>query len=85
MALEIDLKDLKDAGFDKYLSRTAYGTKEDYLGGDPRYMSARNISGGSFGKTTVIRVGLIKIDGANGRIIINDGTNDRVAIGNLDF
>lgn len=67
---------IEDAGFDKYLRRTNYG------GGDPRYNSVRNIASGTMSDDTVINVGrYVKIDGKNRRIVVNDGTDDRILIG----
>lgn len=78
-----DIKSLEDRGFNKYLSRTSYGKPEEVVGGTPRYISARNLSGGRLSSTTTINLGSdnIKIDGGNRRIVISDGSTDRILIG----
>lgn len=79
MAINIDLKTIADTNFDKFLNRNPFGN----AGYVPRYSSAVDIAGGTLGDGTVINLGskYIKIDGKNRRIIINDGTYDRVLIG----
>ena len=85
MAIDIDLKDISEAGFNNYGSRTSYGAFEGAIGGQQRYLKSFDIAGGNFSKNTVIELGspYIKIDGKNRRIIINDGVNDRILIGYL--
>jgi len=77
-----DVETIKDAGFNQYLYRTTYDAKDV----SSEFTSATNIAGGTLGLNTVINIGtkLIRIDGKKHRIIVNDGTTDRVIIGNLD-
>ena len=77
-----DIETIKDAGFNRFLSRTDFSLQDM----KSKYVSASNIAGGELGSNTVINIGskLVRIDGRHGRIIINDGTNDRIIIGNLD-
>lgn len=79
MAINIDLKTIADTNFDRFLNRNPFGN----AGYTPRYSSASDIAGGTLGDGTVINLGseYIKIDGKNRRIIINDGTYDRILIG----
>lgn len=76
-----DITTIKDAGFNNYLVRTKYGANPE----PSKYLSASNITGGQLGSNTVINIGskLVRIDGKNGRIIINDGVTDRIIIGKL--
>lgn len=53
-------------------------TRKDGVEGVPR----RKLGGKEF---SADKNAYILIDQKNGRIIINDGTNDRVVIGNLTF
>ena len=80
----IDQETITDAGFDRYLSRSVF---EDAVIStampESRTIPAENIVGGVLGSEGVIYVGSknIKIDGKNKRILISDGTTDRILIG----
>lgn len=76
-----DINTITDAGFNKRLTRTNFNP----VATKSQYTSASNLAGGTLGLNAVINIGseLVRIDGPKGRIIINDGTNDRIIIGNL--
>ena len=83
MEIKIDAEDITDAGFDRYLFRSFFG--EEGRTGAPisRTLTADSLIGGIIGKEGVIYVGStnIKLDGQNKRIVINDGSDDRILIG----
>lgn len=75
--------DLTDAGFDSFLSRSVDQTPQLNLDSPQPYNNAvafdRTQISGPLGDT--MRVGKIYLNGADGNIIMNDGTNDRLLIG----
>ena len=77
MKVMVDANTIHDAGFDKFLRRDV-NMSRGYV---KRYNSAVNLSSGRLPSDTVIRIGNIKIDGKNQRIVVNDGTDDRILIG----
>lgn len=77
-----DVETIGDCGFGPYQTRTNYGSPQGYVGGTRRQTSATNLSGGRLGVDVIeLGSGSIKIDSKNKRIIINDGSDDRVLIG----
>jgi len=83
MKITIDTETIADAGFDRYLFRPFVDSEVVQSTGMSRTLTADSIVGGIIGKEGVIYVGStnIKLDGANKRIVINDGSNDRILIG----
>ena len=81
--VDMDAKTLKDAGYDTHLAKD-YGSTMDKVS---RLASAQNLTGGALGSNTTISLGngLLKIDGENNRIVINDGQFDRIIIGYGEF
>lgn len=79
-----DIEHIGEAGFDKFLRRAIL--PESTVSAPmptPRVIPAENIVGGILGSEGTIYVGSenIMIDGANKRIVISDGTNNRILIG----
>lgn len=74
------------AGFDNFLSRSIDDVSQTNLDASPpRNMAVafdRNQISGPMGDT--LQVGRVRIDGANERIILNDGENDRLLLGRDD-
>lgn len=72
------------AGFDKFLSRgdtpNLSGSLDQEVTVNNAIAFDRGQVSGAFGDT--VRIGNILLDGANSRIIMNDGTNDVLLIGN---
>ena len=83
MEIEIDTETIADAGFDRYLFRAFVEESGGVTGSFSRTMTADSIVGGVIGTEGVIYIGStnIKLDGQNKRIIINDGSDDRILIG----
>ena len=79
MARDIDIQTIGEAGFDNYLNNPTY--MANIVPTQRRYNTVKNMSGGKLSTSTVIEIGLVKIDGKNRRIIINDGVDDRILIG----
>jgi len=75
--------DLTDAGFDSFLSRSIDQTPQLNLDSPQPSNNAvafdRTQITGALGDT--LRIGRIYFDGSNGTIIMNDGTNDVLLIG----
>lgn len=75
--------DLTDAGFDSFLSRSVDQTPQLNLDSPQPFNNAvafdRTQVTGAL--SDVLRLGRIYFDGANGTIIMNDGTNDVLLIG----
>jgi len=87
MEIVIDAKTVTEAGFDEYLGRSilpdsAPTTQENLFS---RVIDASNIVGGIIGNEGILYLGSkqVRLDGKNKRIVINDGTTDRVIIGYL--
>lgn len=89
MDITYDVETVSDAGFDRYLTRSIIGDEKDpFVGGDMerrRTLDASNLVGGVIGNEGILYLGSkqVRIDGKNQRIVINDGTTDRVIIGYL--
>lgn len=79
--------DLTDSGFDGFMSRSVDGSPAINLDSPtpPQNSVAfdRTQVTGPLGDSFVI--GNITLDGSAGTIILNDGTNDRLLIGDGDF
>lgn len=75
--------DLTDAGFDGFLSRSVDDTARTNLDSPTNTSQQvafdRNQITGALGDT--FRIGRIYFDGSNGTIIMNDGQNDVLLIG----
>jgi hypothetical protein len=83
MEVIIDTQTVSDAGFNTYLTREIFMTEDQNLMIESRYTDASNLVGGIIGSEGILYLGSkqIRLDGKNKRIIINDGTTDRVLIG----
>ena len=83
MEVIIDSQTIGDAGFNTYLTREIFMTEDRNLMIETRYTDASNLVGGMIGSEGILYLGSkqIRLDGKNKRIIINDGTTDRVLIG----
>lgn len=85
MEIVQDIQTISEAGFDRYLIRTLLpeGTASVSVG--TTYTDASNLVGGIIGSEGIIYLGSkqVRLDGRNKRIVINDGTTDRVIIGYL--
>lgn len=77
--------DLTDSGFDGFISRSVDQTPQINLDSPAPSNNAiafdRNQVDGMLGDT--LTIGNIKLNGADGTIILSDGTNDRLIIGFL--
>lgn len=86
MEIVIDKSTLSEAGFNVYLNRELYSTSEDIsISIGNNQVDASNLVGGIIGSEGIIYLGSkqVRLDGKNKRIVINDGTTDRVIIGYL--
>jgi len=84
MEIISDIDNITGAGFDRYLIRRVMPTDTPKMT-DTRYLDASNLVGGIIGNEGILYLGSkqVRIDGKNKRIVINDGTTDRVIIGYL--
>ena len=82
MDVTIDANTIEEAGLNLYLVNEDWLPKQLY-DSTSRTVGAGFLASGELGSNVVISLGggLIKIDGKNKRIIINDGANDRILIG----
>jgi hypothetical protein len=85
MEIISDVQTITDAGFNKYLVRTIMPMEASIPMEESRYTDASNIVGGIIGSEGILYLGSkqVRLDGKNKRIVINDGTTDRVIIGYL--
>lgn len=85
MELIIDTQNLQDAGFNTYLTRAIPGPIREGISLGERTIDANSLVGGTIGSEGIIYLGSkqIKLDGKNRRIVISDGVNDRVIIGQI--
>lgn len=85
MEIVQDTQTLTEAGFDKYLIRDILPISDSISMTETRYMDANNLVGGIIGNEGILYLGSkqVRLDGKNKRIVINDGTTDRVIIGYL--
>jgi hypothetical protein len=83
MTIDIDVKTVSEAGYDKYLFRNTFEIEGGNAIVTSRYTDANSLVGGIIGSEGIIYLGSkqIKLDGKNRRIVISDGVNDRVLIG----
>lgn len=87
MEIVIDTQTATEAGFNVYLNRELFGTTDSNvsisIGGN--ITDASSLVGGIIGAEGIIYLGSkqVRLDGRNKRIVINDGTTDRVIIGYL--
>lgn len=87
MEIVIDKNTASEAGFNVYLNRELFGTTDSSVnisfGGN--FTDASSLVGGVIGAEGIIYLGSkqVRLDGKNKRIVINDGTTDRVIIGYL--
>jgi hypothetical protein len=75
MRIDIDVKTVSEAGYDKYLYRNTFNIAEGNAVVTSRYTEATNIVGGVLGSEGTIYVGSkqIKIDGRQRTITVEDG------------
>jgi hypothetical protein len=86
MEIVIDKNTLSEAGFNVYLNRELYSVEGSIsLTFGSNQVDASNLVGGIIGSEGIIYLGSkqVRLDGKNRRIVINDGTTDRVIIGYL--
>jgi hypothetical protein len=85
MRIDIDVKTVSEAGYDKYLFRNTFEIESGNAVVTSRYTDANSFVGGVIGSEGVMFLGSkqVRLDGKNKRIVINDGTTDRVIIGYL--
>lgn len=84
MEVVIDTQTITEAGFNTYLVRDLFGGTVGTMTVD-RTIDASNIVGGIIGREGIMYLGSkqIKLDGKNRRIVIYDGVNSRVNLGQL--
>lgn len=80
---EIDYKDIKDAGFNEYLTSEDYTKASIDSGITQDKLKADYLTGGTIGKEGPIDIGSdrFRLDGKETRQLIKDGANNRVLIG----
>lgn len=87
MEIIIDKNTATEAGFNVYLNRELFTTTDSNISISvgTNYTDASSLVGGTIGSEGIIYLGSkqIKLDGKNRRIVINDGVNDRVLIGDI--
>ncbi len=85
MDIEIDTQTISDAGFNTYLTRELFVTDDKSVMIETRYTDASNLVGGTIGSEGILYLGSkqIRLDGKNRRIVISDGVNDRIILGNF--
>jgi hypothetical protein len=88
MEIVIDKNTIGEAGFNVYLNRELFATTDSNISitaGGGSYTDASSLVGGIIGAEGIIYLGSkqVRLDGKNKRIVINDGTTDRVIIGYL--
>lgn len=85
MEIVFDTQSVTDAGFDTYLIRAMFPTGTTAPTIETRFTDASNLVGGTIGSEGILYLGSkqVRLDGKNKRIVINDGTTDRVIIGYL--
>lgn len=83
--IEYDIKNISEAGFDKYLNRSTFGEAEKVVGNESRYKSLRNISGGLLSGESRLYMGnqQMYFDGKQVKFTVNDGNTDVLIIGKL--
>jgi hypothetical protein len=87
MEIIIDKNTATEAGFNVYLNRELFTTTDSNISISvgTNYTDASSLVGGIIGAEGIIYLGSkqVRLDGMNKRIVINDGTTDRVIIGYL--
>ena len=85
MQIEIDTATISEAGFDTYLVRASFTEDSGSVTIATRETDASSLVGGIIGEEGIIYLGSkqIRLDGKNRRIVISDGVNDRVLIGQI--
>ena len=85
MEVLFDKNTVTDAGFDKYLNREFFPRTQNLFSLERSTVDASSLVGGIIGEEGEIYLGSkqVRLDGRNKRIVINDGTTDRVIIGYL--
>jgi len=86
MEIIFDTQTVTEAGFDTYLVRAMFPTGTTTPVIETRFTDASSLVGGTIGSEGLIYLGSeqIRLDGKNRRIVISDGVNDRVLIGQLN-
>lgn len=76
-----DIQDISEAGLDKFGARLQE-EKMTVEQQTPRTLTASKLTGGQIGDFVIgLGANQIRLDSKNKRIVVNDGTNDRVIIG----
>jgi len=85
MEVLFDKNTVTDAGFDKYLNREFFPRTQNLFSLERSTVDASSLVGGIIGEEGIIYLGSkqIRLDGKNRRIVISDGVNDRVLIGQI--
>ncbi len=85
MEIITDVKTITEAGFDVYLVRSILPEGGMSISSAGNFTDASSLVGGIIGSEGIMYLGSkqIKLDGKNRRIIIYDGVNSRVNLGQL--
>ena len=75
------LPNYEDLGFDKFLQRSIRSIQNTPTSSSLNFDQLQTT--GSLGDSIQVGGGNVRIEGGNRRIVINDGENDRVIIGEL--
>jgi len=78
-----NLPNYEDLGFNKFMERTigSQNTQQAQSMGQLNFDQVQ--MSGSLGDSIQVGGGNVRIEGANKRIVINDGENDRIIIGEI--
>ena len=86
MEIVFDTQTVTEAGFDTYLVRAMFPTGSTAPIIETRFTDASSLVGGIIGQEGILYLGSkqVRLDGKNRRIVVSDGINDRILIGQLN-